>query len=260
MKKLNILPYGAVELKRQINSSTVKGFVISLVFFAIVGLIPSLINSVVNDEKDSKIIEIEKTFEVISVQLTKTNSENNNSENSEVVNEITNNKTFKETYSKKMIPVDVTVSNIEPVIDNSQLLSELGQFEGKRVSSGSNGLLNNGKSLENNTIIQPDDNYNKEYNHKSVQKIPGMDYEKLKSSVIYPTLPKEMNLGGVVHVAALIRKDGKLVKSYIYKSSNSLFNQEALRAINNYNDFSPAFQNERAVDCWIIIPIKFKIK
>lgn len=255
MKKLNVLPYGAVELKRQINSSTVKGFVLSLVFFAIVGIIPSLINSVVNDEKDSKIIEIEKTFKVITVQLNKTISENNNSENSEVVNESTNNQTFKDTYSKKMIPVEVVINNLEPVFDDSQLLSELGQFEGKGVSSE-----NNGKSLEKNTIIQEDDNYNKEYNNKSVQKIPGMDYDKLKSSVIYPTLPKEMNLGGVVHVAALIQKDGKLVKSYIYKSSNSLFNQEALRAINNYNDFSPAFQNERAVNCWIIIPIKFKIK
>ena len=261
MKKLNVLPYGAVELKKQINSSTVKGFIVSLVFFTIIGFIPSLISSVVNEEKDSKIIELEKTIEVIKVKLTNTVSEkNSNSYNSEVVKKTSNNQSFEKTITEKLIPVDVTINNSEPIFDDKQLLSELGEFESKSTEINNGGLFNNGKSVENNSIFKDDENFDKKFNHKNVQKIPGMDYDKLKSSVIYPSLAKEMNLSGVVHVAALIQKDGKLIKSYIYKSSNSLFEKEALRAINEYNDFSPAIQNERAVDCWIIIPIKFSIK
>lgn len=260
MKKLNVLPYGAVELKRQINSSTVKGFILSLLFFALVGFIPSVINSVINDEKDSKMIEIDKTFEVISVKLGNSLSDDNSETNSaEEVNRNTNNQAFKETISKKMIPVDIAINDLDPVFDDSKLLSDLGKIEFKSIGSGNNNF-EGGDKPTSEILVSVDENFRDEYNHKSVQKNPGLDYDKLKSIVKYPTLAKEMNLSGLVHVAALIRKDGKLIKSYIYKSTNSLFEKEALRAVKSYNDFSPAFQNEIAVDCWIIIPIKFKIK
>lgn len=264
MKKLNILAYGAVELKRQINSSTIKGFVLSLMFFAIVGLIPSLVNSVVNDEKDSKIIEIEKTItEVIKVNLGSSEAESKLNLNSEaVVNKVTSNQSYNGELTENLIPVDVTISNLDPVFDDSQLIKEIADINNNRSGNKNNVLWNKGNNKNNylKTDFIENEDYNKQYNHKNVQKNPGMDYDKLKSSVKYPSLAKEMNLSGVVHVAALIQKDGKLIKSYIYKTTNSLFNEEALKAINEYNDFSPAFQNERAVDCWIIIPIKFKIK
>lgn len=263
MKKLSVLPYGAVELKGQINISTVKGFLISLTFFAIIGLIPSIVKTIVNENVESEIVDITQTIELINIKIKETFSDNVRASyplNNDT--KIGNVSVVKSTniLTKNIVPVDLVDNDLKIDFANNNLFVGNDNFETNSKSNQFEGSLNTINKLGININANEDDDYNKSFNFKSVEKIPGMDYEKLKSSVIYPQIAIEMNLSGVVQVAALIDKSGKLAKSYIYMSSNTLFEQEALRAVRNYNDFSPAFQNERAVDCWVIIPIKFKIK
>lgn len=263
MKKLSVLPYGAVELKGEINISTVKGFLISLTFFAIIGLIPSIMKTIVNDKVESEIVDITQTIELINIKIKETFSDNvhasNPMNNTAKIGNVNVAKSSN-ILTKNIVPVDIVANDLKIVFDDNNLFAGNDNFENKFKSTGSNGNFNTGNKSEVNKSVDDDEEYKKGYNFKSVEKIPGMDYEKLKSSVKYPQIAIEMNLSGVVQVAALIDKSGKLVKSYIYMSSNTLFEQESLIAVRNYNDFSPAFQNERAVDCWVIIPIKFKIK
>lgn len=263
MKKLSVLPYGAVELKGEINISTVKGFLISLTFFAIMGLIPFIMKTIVNDKVESEIVDITQTIELINIKIKETLSNNvqssNPIDNSKIIGNVDVTKSSN-MLTKNIIPVDIVTNDLKIDFEDNNLLAGNDIFESNSQNTGSNSNLSTGKKSGANKSIVNDEDFNKGYNFKSVEKIPGMDYEKLKSTVKYPQIAIEMNLSGVVQVAALIDKSGKLAKSYIYMSSNTLFEQEALRAVRNYNDFSPAFQNETAVDCWVIIPIKFKIK
>ncbi|MFA7325360.1 MAG: energy transducer TonB [Candidatus Kapaibacterium sp.] len=260
MKKLNNLPYGAAELKSQINSSTMKGFILSLMFFMVFGLAISSLHKLVNDDKTPEIIYIPTTV-VTNYELEKSIEQVNSGEGAEVAEssreEIGKNQKFID-------DIDLPINNaslFDVGINTDDILKNISSAFGinNRSGSGSGDLIvetNNPKS----GILEKQLDITKEFVHQDLQKFPSMDYDKIKSLVHYPILAKQMNLSGSVHIAALIDKSGKLVKSYIYSSTNSLFDEEALQAVRNYNDFSPAVNNDRAVDCWIIIPIKFKLK
>lgn len=260
MKKLSNLPYGAAELKKQINSSTMKGFTLSLMFFMVFGLLVSSLNSLIKDDVIPVIIDIPATV-VTTYDIERTIEQVNSGEGVEVANSSTDEIGKNQKFTNDLdLPVN-NASLFDVGINTDDILKNIGSAFGinNRSGSGSGDLIvetNNPKS----GILEKQLDITKEFVHQDLQKFPSMDYEKIKSLVNYPILAKQMNLSGSVHIAALIDKSGKLVKSYIFSSTNSLFDEEALQAVRNYNDFSPAVNNDRAVDCWIIIPIKFKLK
>ncbi len=259
MKKLSKLPYGAAELKNQINSSTMKGFILSLMFFMVFGLAVSSLQNIIKKNESPNIKDIPITI-VSTFEIEKSNSQINNGDkgsNSVVssTEEISRNQKFTE-------ELDLIVNNaalFDVNVNTDEIINNIGNAFGlgneKDNSNGGTSIVN----TKNINTEQQVDITNK-FVHQDLQKLPSMDYESIKSLVQYPHQARALNLSGTVHIAALIDKSGKLAKSYIYSSTNSLFDEEALNAVRNYNDFSPAVHNERTVDCWIIIPIKFKLK
>ena len=260
MKRLENRTYGAVELKTQINHSTLKGFFLSIMFFIVLGLAVSSLNELivnVNSTINSKIpITVISSFD-----LEKSSSKGQN----KVLRELPKGTSVDIGKNQNFIEdIDVPISSaamLDVGIETDEFIRNIGKSIGIGVENGN----------ENSNLFVKDDDWNnnsneknldltKEFVHQEFQKYPSMDYEKLKSLVKYPKDAKALNLSGTVHVAALISKSGKLIKSYIFSSTNSLFEKEALEAVQNYNDFSPAIHNERAVECWIIIPIKFKLQ
>lgn len=93
----------------------------------------------------------------------------------------------------------------------------------------------------------------------AVEKEPGFDYEALKKSVKYPDMARRNSIEGSVTVAALIGKDGKVIKTSIVDSDHDLLNNEAIRAV-LATSFTPAIQNGNAVVCWVRIPLKFQLR
>ncbi|MER3328082.1 MAG: energy transducer TonB [Candidatus Kapaibacterium sp.] len=261
MKKLYNRSYGAKELKKQINSSTMKGFILSLMFFLIFGLAISSLNDLVNDNKVPEIkdipitvisnYKIEKSFEKGNIGKESSSGINSSTE------EIARNQKFTEVLD---LPA-TNASIIDVNINTDDIVKNLGSAFGLERNNGL-GNINSSEGINNssNGIEDGTNDITKEFVYQEMQKLPSMDYDKIKNLVNYPSQAKALNLNGIVHIAALVDKSGKLAKSYIYSSTNSLFNEEALQAVKNYNDFSPAVHNERTVDCWIIIPIKFKLK
>ncbi len=260
MKKLNNHPYGALELKGQIKNSTLKGFVLSLMFFIVIGFVGSSLQSFIKDEIPPILIDIETTvvtnYSIENNIEQATSGEGAKAEKS-VRNDIGLNQKFTEEIDLPVIKTSILDVGINP----DEILKNIGNALGINGSSGvGNGNLTVETNNTNNIKSDLPSDITKEFVHQDLQKFPSMDYDKIKSFVHYPQQAKVLNLSGVVHIAALIDKSGKLTKSYIYSSTNSLFDEEALQAVRNYNDFSPAVHNERTVDCWIIIPIKFKLK
>lgn len=93
-----------------------------------------------------------------------------------------------------------------------------------------------------------------------VEKQPGMDMAELQKLVEYPKLAKEANIEGRVVVRALIDKSGEVRKTMVEYTDNSMLNQAAIDAIENYRNFTPAIQYDKAVTVWISIPIRFRLR
>lgn len=92
-----------------------------------------------------------------------------------------------------------------------------------------------------------------------VEREPSYEVSDLYRLINYPEQARRLGLEGTVIVKALVMPNGTVERSSIYESDNVLFNSEALRGIQGIR-FTPALQNDRAVACWIYIPVKFRLR
>ena len=76
---------------------------------------------------------------------------------------------------------------------------------------------------------------------------------------IYPTLPKEAGIEGLVVVKVLVGKDGHVLDVLLSdKIQVPMLNEAALTAARQWM-FTPGMDNGRAVACWITIPFRFRL-
>ena len=92
------------------------------------------------------------------------------------------------------------------------------------------------------------------------EKEPVVDMQKLHRSIVYPHLARKAGVQGKVLVSVLISSTGNVLKTRIEESENQLLNNAAIDAIMTPGLFTPAMQDNRPVNCWITIPISFKLK
>ena len=82
----------------------------------------------------------------------------------------------------------------------------------------------------------------------------------LESLIHYPKEAKKNGIEGMVTMEALIEKDGSVSKVHILKSSDSIFNQEAVRTIKSAR-FKPAMEDDDTPTLlWVTRTIKFSLK
>ncbi|MFA6571241.1 MAG: energy transducer TonB, partial [Bacteroidota bacterium] len=155
-------------------------------------------------------------------------------------------------------PIAVSESDIvgEPVVFTT--------FDKNGVSRSVPGTGENNPAV-NNTETQsvlnkfPLVNENDDVEFKAVEQEPYTDLSELQRSVIYPELAKRIQVEGKVVVSVYVSRDGKAIKSKIDYSDNELLNEAAQRAVMQAK-FTPAIQNKIAIDCWISIPITFRLR
>jgi TonB family protein len=96
------------------------------------------------------------------------------------------------------------------------------------------------------------------YDFIPVDKEPYIDLKILYSAINYPPEARRLGIEGRVNVRVLVGKNG-IPKSYIVESADSpLLIAEAVRLVMNAT-FTPATQNGQIIDCWVSIPIIFKL-
>lgn len=76
---------------------------------------------------------------------------------------------------------------------------------------------------------------------------------------VYPELAKKAGMEGRVIISAIIDEEGNVIKAEILSSTNSIFNEPALKAAYQYK-FSPAMMKDKRVKVKVIIPFNFVIK
>ncbi len=91
------------------------------------------------------------------------------------------------------------------------------------------------------------------------EKEPYIDIKDLQKKVVYPELAKRAGIEGKVNIRVLVGKNGIPKKHIIESSDSDLLNDAAIKATMS-SVFTPAIQNNQPIDCWVSIPIVFKLR
>lgn len=94
----------------------------------------------------------------------------------------------------------------------------------------------------------------------AVEREPGVDINAISRNVIYPEEAIKEGIEGKVIIKVLVLKDGSIKNPIVEYSDNSKLNQSAIDAIMLLKTITPAEQKGKPVDCWVSIPINFKLK
>lgn len=92
-----------------------------------------------------------------------------------------------------------------------------------------------------------------------IEKEPYVDIKDLQKKVVYPETAKRAGIEGRVSIRVLIAKTGVPKKYIIWQSDSELLNESAAKAVMG-SVFTPAIQNNRPVECWVSIPIVFRLR
>jgi TonB family protein len=150
--------------------------------------------------------------------------------------------------------------------DVRKLFKEFADFNKMSISMSKVGKVENlsGKKVEFKPIeinkqvistVKPNKDEDVEY----AEIPPAFDIEELQRNITYPELALKVGIEGNVVVKVIISKTGFVKKLEIIKSDSELLNDAAIIAIRN-TIFTPASQNGKAVDCPVVIPVKFRIR
>lgn len=102
-----------------------------------------------------------------------------------------------------------------------------------------------------------------------VEEMPKFSYDTLENleafrkyvmdNLTYPEEAADKGIEGDVYVQFVVTREGKVVNPKIAKSSNELFNEEVIRAINNSPEWMPGKQRGHEVNVAFTMPVKFKL-
>ena len=116
-----------------------------------------------------------------------------------------------------------------------------------------------GQAKQTIIIEKPKDDEPKPDDIQDVDVEPFVDLAVLQSNIIYPKIAQQVGIQGKVVVNVLIGKSGEIKKALIVTSDNELLNKAAVEAVQK-TKFTPALRDKSPVDCWVAIPINFKLK
>lgn len=89
---------------------------------------------------------------------------------------------------------------------------------------------------------------------------PTFDMQRLVRSVRYPREAIRDSIEGIVRVRVLIGIDGTTMKAKVIEPVHPLLDAEALRVMLNFKDWTPAIIKGAPAPCWIVVPIRFRLK
>lgn len=92
-----------------------------------------------------------------------------------------------------------------------------------------------------------------------VEKEPFIDLAELQKKITYPEIARRAGIEGKVLIRVLVDKDGKPRRHRIEFSDNEALNDAAIKAVMS-SVFTPAIQNDRPVQCWVTLPVVFRLR
>jgi protein TonB len=80
-----------------------------------------------------------------------------------------------------------------------------------------------------------------------------------KVQPIYPDSALKNNIEGKVVLKARVGKDGRVKNVILLSSSDSIFNEAAIKAMKKWI-FEPAISYGKSIEVWVTVPFNFKLK
>ncbi len=84
------------------------------------------------------------------------------------------------------------------------------------------------------------------------------DEDELRKNIVYPEKAKKDGIEGKVVVRVLVDKNGKIQNKIIEHSTDRIFNEAAVEAIDK-TKFEPAKLNGKPIKGWVSVPVEFKL-
>ncbi|MBS1536989.1 MAG: energy transducer TonB [Bacteroidetes bacterium] len=244
--------YGAFEMKEFISKSTLKSFTITMVMIIVIPLVFIALQGSVTPSLD--VIHIPQITTVL-LQNPTVKQPISTVQPPLVQNATTpfSNSTNSKSGSQ-IIAVTEPTKNIE--ISNNSI-------QNLNSNSNSSVIINNNN---NSTVVESAksfvivENSGSEEVFFDVDSYPELNYSQLQQNLVYPELALRNGIEGKVLLRVVVGKNGKPVlgKVKVMDSSNDLFNQSAIEAINK-SIFTPATVNKQPIEVPIIVPIVFRL-
>lgn len=127
------------------------------------------------------------------------------------------------------------------------------------ITRPSDGLDEGIPSLPSDIIEEVREEEPDVYEPTPVEREPFLDIRELQKLVVYPEVAKRAGIEGRVFVRVLVGKNGVPKKHIIEGSDSDLLNAAAAKAVMSAV-FTPAIQNNKPVECWVSIPIIFRLR
>jgi protein TonB len=237
------LHYGAQELKAYIPKATQRGFLISLLLlFIIVGAYSLfLVAGAAGGKKGPPINKMKLTnlppppvqAEVAPPPPT----------------------TAPGPAARAGTPVPVPDALIAPDVKDFANVDEISRASSIGGDGDDTGFL--GLASDVNTEVRDDEP--DAYDFVPVEKEPYIDIKELQRKVVYPDLAKRAGIEGKVSIRVLVGKNGMPKKHIVESTDSDLLNDAAIKAVMT-SQFTPAIQNNQPIDCWVSIPIVFRLR
>jgi protein TonB len=152
-------------------------------------------------------------------------------------------------------PVPVPDALIAPDVKDFANVDEISRASTTGGDGNDQGFL--GLASDVDTEVREDEP--NAYDFVPVEKEPYIDIKELQRKVIYPDLAKRAGIEGKVNIRVLVGKNGVPKKHIVESTDSDLLNDAAIKAVMN-SVFTPAIQNNQPIDCWVSIPIIFRLR
>ncbi len=246
--------YGAFELKQYISKATIRGFIITLAFFSLIMLLYFLGGAIAEKAQKKPLI----------APLNKVRLEN----------------IIPPSDAEELPPPPPTqtIVNAGPAaragtpvpVPDAQISADLQEFADVDVISRASAEGGTGVDLggfASNIDFDEKKDVNVQVKEKEpdpdefipVEKEPYIDLAELQKKIVYPEIARRAGIEGKVLIRVLVDKNGKPKKYRIEYSDNEMLNKAAVKAVMS-SVFAPAIQNKRPVQCWVTIPVVFRLR
>jgi protein TonB len=235
--------YGASELKSYIRTSTLRGFVGSLSVLALIFLgygalaLANRINTrsapVIAKMNIMTLPPTPPSQAIPPPQLTLPNAP----------------------LARAGTPVAVPDEALQPDVQDFANVDEIS----RATLNGGNGIDEGFMPLVTEITTEVREEELEPYVFIPVEKEPYIDIKELQKSVIYPDLAKRVGVEGKVNIRVLVGKNGVPKKWIIESSDSDLLNESAIKAVMK-SVFTPAIQNNQPIDCWVSVPIIYRLR
>lgn len=160
-------------------------------------------------------------------------------------------------------PVPVPDAQLDPNLKdfaNTDDLSRASAIGGDGTDVGGFDNIGDGNiSVDNDVKVNTREEIPDPDEFVAVEKEPNVDLGQLQKNVEYPEMAKRAGVEGKVSIRVLVSKTGKPKKTIIESSDSDLLNDAATKAVMK-TTFTPAIQNGSPIDCWVSIPIVFRLR